>query len=78
MTILVAIVLFLLIVTNFGLEVDETADGRPSMAFLNPNRGERNWVGQTTERAYFGLLFCSTIPGSLLFFFFLILIIFVT
>ena len=43
MAILVIIILFLLIVTNLGLEVDETADGRPSMASLNPNRGECNW-----------------------------------
>ena len=42
MTILVVIVLFLLIVTDFGLKVDETADRRPSVASLNPNRREYN------------------------------------
>jgi hypothetical protein len=38
MAILIIVVLFLLIVTDFGLEVDEAADGRPSMAPLNHNK----------------------------------------
>jgi len=42
MAILVIIVLFLIIVTNFGLKVDETADGRPSVASLNPNKREHS------------------------------------
>ena len=37
-TILVVIVLFLLIITNFGLKVNETANGGPSVAPLKPNK----------------------------------------
>ena len=40
--ILVVVVLFLVIVADFGLKVDETADRRPSVASLNQNKREYN------------------------------------
>ena len=38
MTILVVIVLVLVVIADFGLKVDETADGRPSVALLSHNK----------------------------------------
>lgn len=42
MAIFVVIILFLFIIADFGLKVDETADGRSSVASLNRNKHEYN------------------------------------
>ena len=51
MTILVVILIFILIITDFGLKVDETADGSPPMASLNPNKHGCDCTEPATERA---------------------------